>query len=99
MKKTFHISSICLLLLMVFSSFYTFSQNTSIKTKVVLAFTKKKQIKELNLKVDSLNTVIAGKNNLLALENEKTIALTNDFNIKCSNLNDDSTRVSELENE
>ena len=99
MKKTFHISSICLLLLMVFSSFYTFSQNTSIKTKVVLAFTKKKQIKELNLKVDSLNTVIVGKNNLLALENEKTIALTNDFNIKCSNLNDASTRVSELENE
>ena len=99
MKKTFHISSFCFLLLIVFSSYNTFSQTTSIKTKVVLAFTKKKQIKELNLKVDSLNTVIAGKNNLLALENEKTIALTNDFNIKCSNLNDASTRVSELENE
>ncbi len=99
MRNTFHISTICLLLLMVFSSYNSNAQTNSLKTKVVLAFTKKKQINALNHKVDSLNSVIAGKNNLLLLETEKNIALTNDFNLKCTNLNDASTRVSELENE
>ena len=99
MKSTFQISTICLLLILVFSPYNSNAQTSSLKTKVVLAFTKKKQIKNLNHKIDSLNSLIAGKNNLLLLETEKNIALTNDFNLKCTNLNDASIRVSELENE
>ena len=99
MRNTLHISTICLLLLMAFSSYNSNAQSNSLKTKVILAFTKKKQINTLNQKVDSLNTVISGKNNLLQLETEKNIALTNDFNLKCTNLNDASSKVTELENE
>ncbi len=83
----------------VLSSYSTFSQTSSFKQKVISTFTKKKQIQKLNIKVDSLNSVVLAKNNLLLAEVEKNTVLTNDFNLKCTSLNSVSTRVSELENE
>jgi len=99
MKNMINCKTLFILILLVNFSREAISQSNqvSVKSKIVSAFTKKKQIAALNIKVDSLNKVVQSKNNLIKQKEDSVSYLLSDIQNKNNSLSDNSLKINQLE--
>ena len=101
MKKILNFKILYSFLILGLFSFNSFSQTPapSFKSKLSLAFTKKKQIVVLNKKIDSLNLVIKEKENIISTETLNYSKLDGEMKLKQNELIVANQQLSELESE
>jgi|GEM_PF-2666426 len=101
MKNRLKMKTIFLAAITIICSFTAISQNKPIllKEKVILAFTKKKQISALNHKVDSLNYVIKTKDIQLSENKFENDSLKNEVAKKCTSIAEATIQNNSLEAE
>ncbi len=94
MKASLKLKPFFILLTILFCSINTYSQS-----KLVLAFTKKKQIVVLNHKIDSLNSLIVKKDSIILSDQNKLNLLQNEMNKKSEVLTSTNQKVFSLEDD
>ena len=92
MKASLKLKPVHILITILFCSFNSYSQS-----KLVLAFTKKKQIVVLNHKIDSLKSLIVIKDSSILSEQNKLNLLQNEMNKKSDILTSTNQKVVDLE--
>ena len=92
MKTIIKLKPFYILITVLFCSLNSYSQS-----KLVLAFTKKKQMVVLNHKIDSLKSLIVKKDSTILGEQNKLNLLQNEMNKKSDVLNSTNQKVSFLE--
>lgn len=97
MNKSLQVKIGSVLIVFFVGTLNTFSQ--TFQSKLIAAFTKKKQIKTLNYKIDSLNLVIQSNQKLILENTQKNSELSKVINEKNDNLTAATTRIQNLEEE
>lgn len=97
MNKSLQVKIGSVLIIFLIGAFNTFSQ--TFQSKIIAAFTKKKQIIALNHRIDSLNQVVQNKEKIIFENTQKNSDLSKLINEKNDNLTAATTRIQNLEEE